>query len=298
MKYNPQPRDELKQTLHIVAHLDFLGATEKMKSPEQSSEFLQKLHMIYNDVIDVMTEKELSGDEGVNIRIFSDNIVIAYNLLEKRNEAIVFLRKAAENSSQEAKFYLAMILSESDKKDDLIECLSLLKELVQSGLVAAQVRLGQFYMDQKFAIVETDSWEGFQILKNAKVLCDRSSYNECGNFQMPALIIPFLMDANAEQREFVTQLPKQVEFWKKLNNEVKADCYWYLGFFYREGENNYFRGTELQNQAAEIFDQTPTGQFQLGIYYYEGIGINEDKFRGVEYLKNLPMRVLVLQKFI
>lgn len=77
MKYNPQPNDELKQTLHIVAHLDFLGATEKMKSPEQSSEFLQKLHMIYNDVIDVMTEKELSGDEGVNIRIFSDNIVIA-----------------------------------------------------------------------------------------------------------------------------------------------------------------------------------------------------------------------------
>ena len=38
---------KLIQTPHIVAHIDFLGASKKMLTPGESNDFLQKINCIY-----------------------------------------------------------------------------------------------------------------------------------------------------------------------------------------------------------------------------------------------------------
>ena len=55
---------------------------------------------------------------------------------------------------------------------------------------------------------------------------------------------------------------------------------------------------ELEDGTFEIGTYKPVYTKGKSPIPYSYLGINEDKFRGVEYLKNLPMRVLVLQKFI
>lgn len=86
----PTPPARLEQKKYVVAFLDFLGASEKMRSPEASDKFLHKLHMIYSDVITVMAERELLGDGGVKIRIFSDNIVIAKETSRRYDQNAIY----------------------------------------------------------------------------------------------------------------------------------------------------------------------------------------------------------------
>ena len=71
------PPDALKQKKYVVAFLDFLGASEKMRSPEESDKFLQKIYTIYHRVIDAMDEAPDHGKPKLDIRIFSDNILFA-----------------------------------------------------------------------------------------------------------------------------------------------------------------------------------------------------------------------------
>ena len=207
-----------------------------------------------------------------------------YFLLDKTDDAVKFLRKAAENGSQEAKYYLALFLLRSDKRENLLESETLLTELAKSGLVAAQVKLALIKLDD-----EKNIWQSLYMLQNAKALCDSPSYSECRDFQMPALRVPLLMEANAEQREWVARLSRDVELWKQLWHEAKADCYWFLGCIYQEswaqqGVDSSLGG-ELQQKAVEMFDRTPTGQYMLGSYYCEGVGVAVNKTRGMEYLK-------------
>ena len=69
---------ELKQTPHIVAHLDFLGAREKMRSIEERDLFLNQINDIYtktaNNKFSNITKYMLRS---MYSRIFSDNILVA-----------------------------------------------------------------------------------------------------------------------------------------------------------------------------------------------------------------------------
>ena len=47
MRLKYQPTEPLKQTPHIVAFLDFLGASEKMRDPAKNDKFLQDINAIY-----------------------------------------------------------------------------------------------------------------------------------------------------------------------------------------------------------------------------------------------------------
>ena len=68
---------KLIQTPHIVAHIDFLGASKKMLTPGESNDFLQKINCIYSTVLQKKNLSIQCGLSNLKVRIFSDNIVIA-----------------------------------------------------------------------------------------------------------------------------------------------------------------------------------------------------------------------------
>ncbi len=70
-KKNSQ-KDHIKQKHHIVAFIDFLGASSKMKNQFQSTPFLNKINKIYSAAL-----KLLETSEKMTVRIFSDNILVA-----------------------------------------------------------------------------------------------------------------------------------------------------------------------------------------------------------------------------
>lgn len=74
------PPDELKQKKYVVAFLDFLGASDKMKSSEESDSFLQQIKKIYNSTLSLVEARNKNSTinmTDIKVRIFSDNIVIA-----------------------------------------------------------------------------------------------------------------------------------------------------------------------------------------------------------------------------
>ena len=72
MKLKYQPTEPLKQTPHIVAFLDFLGASEKMRDPVKNDKFLQEINSVY---MRAKISKDINPQ--LKIKIFSDNIVVA-----------------------------------------------------------------------------------------------------------------------------------------------------------------------------------------------------------------------------
>lgn len=77
MSDQPLPPQKLKQSQYIVAHLDFLGASEKMKSVEERDKFLQQIYKIYYGIKRAMEDAPAHGKPQLDIRIFSDNILFA-----------------------------------------------------------------------------------------------------------------------------------------------------------------------------------------------------------------------------
>lgn len=83
MKLKHQPTEPLKQTPHIVAFLDFLGAQEKMNAPDESGRFLEKINSIYH-IADSLIDKDLDSMQ-LKIKIFSDNILVACEITDSQN---------------------------------------------------------------------------------------------------------------------------------------------------------------------------------------------------------------------
>ncbi len=78
--YNQRPPKDFnppQQSEYIVAHLDFLGARKHMTSQSQSNAFLQKVNSIYYAAWRMQYELKKVGINGIDIKIFSDNIIIA-----------------------------------------------------------------------------------------------------------------------------------------------------------------------------------------------------------------------------
>ena len=80
MKLKHYPAEPLKQTQHIVAFLDFLGASDKMRDCKRNDKFLQDINAIYQHA---KISKDVNPQ--LKIKIFSDNIVIAEEIPESDN---------------------------------------------------------------------------------------------------------------------------------------------------------------------------------------------------------------------
>ena len=80
MQLKHQPTETLKQTPHIVAFLDFLGASEKMRDPAKNDKFLQEIHTVYNFANHILKKTKQEYRKTLKIKIFSDNIVIAQEI--------------------------------------------------------------------------------------------------------------------------------------------------------------------------------------------------------------------------
>ena len=76
---------KLKQTPYIVAFLDFLGASEKMEMSGESDVFLQQIYRIYNIAIGELKLVKKIGLLDLDVKIFSDNILIACKILNVEN---------------------------------------------------------------------------------------------------------------------------------------------------------------------------------------------------------------------
>ena len=92
MSFLPPPM--LTQRPHIVAHLDFLGAREKMRSPQDSEKFLQQINDIYTKVDSDLSRFVKAIQRTMKVRIFSDNILLAINPEQETNFFVDFIRMA------------------------------------------------------------------------------------------------------------------------------------------------------------------------------------------------------------
>ena len=90
MKLKYQPTEQLKQTPHIVAFLDFLGASEKMRDPVKSNKFLQIVNAVYSLALSICDKIDENSNEKPKIKIFSDNIVVAKEIKQPDNPKNIF----------------------------------------------------------------------------------------------------------------------------------------------------------------------------------------------------------------
>ena len=66
-----------KTEQYIVAYLDILGVTTRIKSLEQEMLSMNKLHNLYTHSIDLTRQIAIEGNKDIKFKIFSDNIIIA-----------------------------------------------------------------------------------------------------------------------------------------------------------------------------------------------------------------------------
>ena len=67
MKLKYQPTEPLKQTPHIVAFLDFLGASEKMRDPAKNDKFLQAINAVYSRAKYIINRTEVNRKNKLKI---------------------------------------------------------------------------------------------------------------------------------------------------------------------------------------------------------------------------------------
>lgn len=83
---------KLIQTPHIVAFLDFLGASEKMRDPAKNDKFLQMVNAVYTLSLSISgkIKKYDNIKNEIKVKIFSDNIVIAKEIEQIDNCKDIF----------------------------------------------------------------------------------------------------------------------------------------------------------------------------------------------------------------
>ena len=81
--------DTKKTEEHIVAYLDVLGTTDRMRQPKEFQELsLDRLHYLYKYTVDKKNYEASKSSifEGIEIKIFSDNIIITKKLSPKSDK--------------------------------------------------------------------------------------------------------------------------------------------------------------------------------------------------------------------
>lgn len=72
-----------KTDQYIVAYLDILGVTSKIKEAEDDMTSMNKLHNLYTFSINLTRETAIKGNKDIEFKIFSDNIIIAKKLTQE-----------------------------------------------------------------------------------------------------------------------------------------------------------------------------------------------------------------------
>ena len=124
---------KLEQKKYVVAFLDFLGAKEKMKSPEESDNFLQQIKDIYYFIKKVKERAAKWEIADVEVRIFSDNIVMARQIDNIADSEAIF-------RGQFSSCYSVLTFS----------AIFLFEALRRGLLVRGAVTIGQFVINNTF----------------------------------------------------------------------------------------------------------------------------------------------------
>ena len=125
--------EPLKQTPHIVAFLDFLGATEKMNNPAKNDKFLQEIYTVYNFANHILEKTKQEHHKTLKIKIFSDNIVIAQEINATNNPGDV--KKAYIDVEQ----FALMLYTNA---------------LLNNNIIRGAISIGSLYMNNDFIFGE------------------------------------------------------------------------------------------------------------------------------------------------
>ncbi len=153
-------KNKLQQTPHIIAFLDILGATNKMQSEDKSDLFLQELYDIYNFAKIILAKtKNFRGDK-LNIKIFSDNIVIAEEI---------------ENINDAGKIFEAYF--------DILNFVLFIstKALTHKNLTRGAISVGNLYMDETFIFGKSlvNAYHGESKIANyPRVIIDKQNFKD------------------------------------------------------------------------------------------------------------------------
>lgn len=141
MQLKHQPTEQLKQTPHIVAFLDFLGASEKMRDPAKNDKFLQEINAVYKFAQDMHEQNDGKLSDRFKIKIFSDNIVVAEEIENIENPQSVL--QAYTDVEQ---FSLIMYID----------------ALLNKNVIRGAIAIGELYMDDVFVFGNglLDAYEG------------------------------------------------------------------------------------------------------------------------------------------
>jgi hypothetical protein len=74
---------------YIVAYIDLLGVASRIASDSEKQKVsMNKLHNLYTFSIDLTRQIQIKGNQDIQFKIFSDNIIIAKKLSTKNNERL------------------------------------------------------------------------------------------------------------------------------------------------------------------------------------------------------------------
>ena len=251
-----------------------------------------------DEVEKVYLENAQKGDVHSQIEL-----AMYYSVCGSPDKAKTFMRKAAENNSQDAQFYLAnMLIDEDSTAAENKEGVKLLHKLADAGVVKAKVILGELYVT-KNNLVETDTYRGFTLLSEAAEEYKKQTLRMNRNpFQR--ILSPW--DLNFERspgvRKVMLELFDEVTYLQEYCNIEEEYCFMWLGLCYREGVGtykNYDKGVELIEKALKYYEaqakSSPVAQYRLGLFYYYGLGVEEDKNKGMELLKKSAQKFYLAQ---
>ncbi len=78
-----------KTDTYIVAYFDLLGVTSRIKSDMEKQEvFMNKLHNLYTFSVNLTREIQIKGNQEIQFKIFSDNIIIAKRISEEKKKRL------------------------------------------------------------------------------------------------------------------------------------------------------------------------------------------------------------------
>ena len=150
---------------YIVAYLDLLGVTNRIKDYSQDEISMNKLHNLYTFSMSIMKEIQIEENKDIRFKIFSDNIIIA--------------KKISSDLEQR-------------KKDikSLLRCTGHFQELAASDSVGWMLRggvaIGQLYIDEVMvwgkALLTAYELED-KVANYPRVIIDEDVVNEISSVQ-------------------------------------------------------------------------------------------------------------------
>ncbi len=179
MKLKSPAQKKLIQTPHIVAFLDFLGASEKMRDPAKNDSFLQAINAVYARAKYILEKTEVNRNNKLKIKIFSDNIVIAQEIENPEDPKNVF------STYLDVEQFSLMLYSAAMLTGNLMRgAISIGKLYIDETLVYGQALLDAHNGESQIAnypriIVDkdifvyshTNIWDSFCHPDEAKLLC-------------------------------------------------------------------------------------------------------------------------------